>query len=408
MNKILTSLLVILLSTISYGQITFEKGYYINNTNQKIECFIKNSDWNYNPKQIEIKLSEEAKPEIVSITLLKEFGIYENSKFVKRLVSIDRSSTNFSTLSRQKGPILEQETLLLKVLVEGASNLYQFVDGNVKRYFFSTDAKEIEPLIFKKYKTSNSTVRENNGFRQQLWTTLKCPSIKENRIEKLPYQKNSLISIFSEYNNCETGQSTTYESNEKRDVFNLTLRPRLTNASLSIRNVANGFFDTDFENETSFGIGLEAEIILPFNKNKWAIIIEPTYQNYTSEQTSVINEDSNIELISNVDYTSIEIPIGLRHYLFLNEKSKIFLNASIVIDVSSDSEITFQRTNSANGSGNLEINSQPNAAFGVGYKFNNTYGLEFRYQTNREILSDLLSYNSKFSSFSFIVGYSFL
>jgi len=45
--------------TISYSQISFEKGYFINNTNQRISCYIKNSDWKNNPTEFVYKIALE-------------------------------------------------------------------------------------------------------------------------------------------------------------------------------------------------------------------------------------------------------------------------------------------------------------------------------------------------------------
>ncbi len=45
MKKQYLLFLAIIYSFSSYGQILFEQGYYINNSNEKIDCFIKNNDW---------------------------------------------------------------------------------------------------------------------------------------------------------------------------------------------------------------------------------------------------------------------------------------------------------------------------------------------------------------------------
>ena len=48
MKKTLT-FIFILTSIITSAQINFEKGYYISNSGEKTECFIKNIDWMNNP-----------------------------------------------------------------------------------------------------------------------------------------------------------------------------------------------------------------------------------------------------------------------------------------------------------------------------------------------------------------------
>ena len=47
-----------ILATNCCAQISFEKGYYIDNSNQKVDCLIKNVDWKNNPTSFEYKLSD--------------------------------------------------------------------------------------------------------------------------------------------------------------------------------------------------------------------------------------------------------------------------------------------------------------------------------------------------------------
>ena len=144
---------------------------------------------------------------------------------------------------------------------------------------------------------------------------------------------------------------------------------------------------------------------MPFNKNKWAIAIEPTYQSFKSQKTTNVNNISGGVLIANVDYSSVEVPVGLRHYFYLNNNSKIFINASYIFDLSSKSSIEFTRNDGSNLN-SLEIETRNNLAMGIGYKQNDRYSLEIRYQTNREILGNYLSWNSEYKTLSIIFGYS--
>jgi hypothetical protein len=407
MKKQLLFLLTTILSLNCYSQISFKKGYYIDNTNQKTNCLIKNVDWNNNPTQFEYKLSEEGESKYATIKSVIEFGIDNVSKYIRKTVDIDRSSENINNLSDNKNPIFKEDELFLKVLVEGKSNLYVYVEGNLKRYFYNKENSNIEQLIFKLYKIGFNDIGKNNRFRQQLWVNLKCPNFKMSKIENVDYKKNDLIRFFTEYSECHNNDLINFEPKQKRDLFNLTLRPRLNSSSLSTQSTLSFIRDIDFENETGFGIGLEAEFIFPFNKNKWALIIEPTYQNYKSKKTTNINNVSEGTLLAEVNYSSIEVPVGLRHYLFLNNNSKIFINASIIFDLSLKSSIEFTGdTGSAGNISSLEIKSESNFALGIGYKQNDRYSLEIRYQTNREILSNISAWSSGYKTLSIIFGYS--
>ena len=61
-------------------------------------------------------------------------------------------------------------------------------------------------------------------------------------------------------------------------------------------------FDLKFDSNTNVSLGIEAEFILPFNKNKWAIIFEPTYQYYKTEKTKETTAFLGGEIFGKVDY----------------------------------------------------------------------------------------------------------
>jgi cellulose synthase/poly-beta-1,6-N-acetylglucosamine synthase-like glycosyltransferase len=58
-----------------FTQNSFLKGYYINNSNERVDCLIKNNDWLNNPTQFEYKLSENSEKKIQTINSVKEFEI---------------------------------------------------------------------------------------------------------------------------------------------------------------------------------------------------------------------------------------------------------------------------------------------------------------------------------------------
>ena len=404
-KKVLFLFISAIISINSYSQISFEKGYYIDNSGKKINCLIKNIDWVNNPTEIEYKLSENTKAKYIGINSIKEFGILKASKYIRSTVKIDRSSEDLNQLSDTKAPIFNEEQLFLKVLMEGKANLYLYEDGRLKRYFYNKEIAAIEQLVFKSYKITDYDLGENNRFKQQLWNDLKCSSITMKNIENLEYKKNSLIHFFTEFNTCSNSDFINYEEKQKKDLFNLTLRPRINNSSLNIQNSSYSTSDTKFGNKLSIGFGIEVEYIFPFNKNKWSVFIEPTYQNYKSETSADVKNVTGGELSSEVDYNSIEFPIGLRHYFFINNNSKVFINASYVLDFGSKTSIELKRADGSSFN-SLDINSRNNLAFGIGYKLNDKYGVEFRYQTSREILNDYVSWTSNYKTVSIIFGYT--
>ena len=285
MKKQLFTLILILISCINaYSQIIFQEGYFINESNRKIDCLIKDVDWKYNPTEFEYKLLPSNEVQTASIGTVKEFGIKNSSKYIRAKVKIDQSSNLINELSHERDPDFKEELLFLKVLIEGQVFLFQHVRNSSVRFFYKKNDSEISQLIHKEYFINNK-ISENNSFRQQLFTQLKCEEIGLRDLEHLEYNKKSLERLFIKYNECIGFDYINYKPKQKRDLFNLTFRPRLDYTDLKVQNMISDFKDTDFESTIGVRFGIETEFILPFNKNKWGVIIESTYQNYKSEQS---------------------------------------------------------------------------------------------------------------------------
>jgi hypothetical protein len=278
------------------------------------------------------------------------------------------------------------------------------VNSNLIRFFYKKIDSGISQLVYKSY-LNNNHIAHNYLFREQLLTDLKCLNLTKEEVKNLDYKKQDLERVFIRYSKCNNGSFVNFNSKRKKDLFNLTLRPGINYSHLEIENSNSDFFDTDFNNELSLRVGLEAEFILPYNKSKWSFIVEPTYQNYKSIRTiETVNISGGI-LKAQINYKSIEVPIGIRHYVFLNNDSKFFANASYIIDLSLGSSVDFIR-NDGSIINTLKITPRSNLSLGLGYKYKDRYSVEMRYQTSRELLNDYLLWESNYRTFSLIFGYS--
>ncbi len=385
-------LLLTFSSIICYSQINYETGYFINNSNQKVDCLIRNVNLKINPTEFEFKLTEDAEIQKASIQTIQEFHIYGKFKYIRQNVMIDQSEKSIDKLSRERKALLEEQEVFLRVLIEGKASLYSFENSKFKRFFYSLDDSKIEQLIFKEYLNDDRKISQNNMFKQQLLDDLKCSTIKKQDAENVNYRKNELITFFVKYNECNNTEFTNFEEKQKRDLFNLNLRPGINSASLSIENSTSRSNAVDFNDKIGFRFGIEVEFILPIYNNKWAFTIEPTYQYFKTKETITSSfATRNFE----VDYKSIEVPVGIRHYIFLNKNSKLFINGAFVFDLSSNSSIN-----------ELTIGNSSNFAFGLGFKQNDKYSIELRYQPNRNILTDYVFWSSNYTTASVIFGYT--
>lgn len=408
MRKNLLFILTVFFSGYSFSQISFEKGYYIDNSDNKVNCLIRNVDWKNNPTEFEYKLSDDSGIETLNISSAKEFGIDKDSRYVRAIVNLERSDPNFaSTLTENSQPQFNEEELFLKVLIQGKANLYTYSANSITKYFYNIDNSDIEQLIFIKYKTPANNIQTNQYYKQQLWLNLKCESILMDDINHLDFKRNDLINFFTKYNVCNQSEIVNYQANQKRGSFNVTLRPRLNNSALTIQTYegTSSSFNVDFDSKLNLGFGIEAEFILPFNKNKWGVLIEPTYKAFKNEKTYEIGSSSSTLITSKIDYNSIELPLGIRHYFFLDDESKIFINALFTIDFLLNSNLEYTRDNGTRH-GSLEVSTGNNFTLGIGYKYSNKYSIELRNHFERNILKNNMVYTSNYNSLSLIVGYT--
>jgi len=388
-------LILTLISINTIGQITFEKGYYINNDNQRIDCTIKNYDQKNNPTEIEYKTSENSELQKAKITLIKEFGITGYSKFIRAKTNIDRSSTDIARLSTKSSPEWSSEQLFLKVLVEGKASLYSFEDKWTNKYFFSVSDSNIRQLIYKEYKSADDKfLLSNNSFRQQLWTEMKCKDATINSVERIQYSESALIKYFNLYNDCNASTKKVQKVKVQKNAFHLKIASGFTVTSASFLVTDQSFKNTEFNKEIDYRAAIEFEYELPFNKSKWRIVLEPSYQHYSSESENSLGN-------AKIEYQSLEFPVGIRYYVFLDNNLNLFANALYVINsgINFNSAITFDYQ----GAKPIIIDTQSCLAFGIGVNYKRLSS-ELRINSTRNIVGRY-TYHSEYHVSSFIIGY---
>lgn len=405
MKTNLFSFILFLVAACSYGQIIYEKGYFIDNDNRRTECLIKNYDWKNSPDEILFMREESGISEKENIASVKEFGIYGYSKYIRANINIDRSSDDIDRLTKEKNPIWFKEQLFLKVIVEGKASLYYYEDDNLRRFFYSVVDTSINQLVYKKYLAVETVdfgdfetgIGYNNWFRQQLWNDVRCANTNWNSMENVDYTLKDLEKYFTNYSKCLGDSIVEYSNNKtKRDFFNIRITPGFNISSVAVSYALNDTRDIAFKSNLGFRVGIESEFILPYNKNKWGVLFEPTFQYFNSEK--IHNTERAV-----INYKSLEFPFGIRHYFFLNDALKIFLNGFYISSTCADfnSEVKIDKYTV------LDIVPRGSFAFGGGVE-NKRLSAEIRYYTNRELFSDYIYWTTNYNRFSFIIGYKLI
>ena len=392
--KKLSSLILLLICVTSWSQINFEPGYFISNNGQKTECLIKNIAWKNNPTDFEYITAKGEPSKKGTITDVSEFNVGNAYKFKRFAVKMDRSSNNLATLSSQMSPDLKQETLFLKILVEGDLTLYQYEESNLIRYFMSSGGQNPEQLIYKQYLINASQTGENLQFRQQLSNAMKSGKISNSDLKKIKYRKDDLTALFLKYNSTSNSVVINFEEKQNKSYINLKVIAGVNSASFEASNTTNKSNNLDFDEKLIFKIGLEVEYVMPFNQNKWSLFAAPNFQAYKASTKVSF-------LTSEIDYSFIEIPLGVRHYFFLSNDSKIFLNAGYSLSLNLKSDLNI-------GSTKYDLEKSSNYFAGIGYSYSR-YSAEVRYNFSRGLLDSNYAYwSSSYKSFGLNLGYKFL
>lgn len=395
------------------AQIKFEKGYIITQNSEKKDVLIKNIEWMNSPEEFIYKIDENSPEQYGNITNTKEFGVYGYSTYINYNGSIDISSTELSFLSFKKEPELKQVHIFLKQIVSGNKKLYTYRGRNILNYFYSNEDNndQIELLIYKKYhpEGNNMLVATNEEYKKQLSSLFSSSEVPRKNIAFAKYNDNDLIKIFGGAKQFDIPLASEQENIQSKGQFNLSIRPGFS--FYSEAKILNFMGDQRLPSTSNFRIGVEAELFLPFNKNKWSLILEPNYSIYTSKNTQTPSRNINYNHdITFEKYAFIDLPLGIRHYIYLNSKSKFFVNAQInLIRIKSSKTTTIDIKDGDYTVLTAEFaDSRPfnSIAVGTGYNYNNKYSLELRYNTPGEMLKTKDRRGASLQYFSVILGYN--
>jgi hypothetical protein len=399
----LVSLIALFLVNNANGQIEFEKGYFIDNEDIQTECFIRNMAWDSNPTEFNYKLELTGNAETVTIQNVKEFSIYNEIKYIRADVEIDKSSSDPNRLSEYRVPQWESEVLFLQVLIEGDATLFLFKDGKMVKYFYSIDGIIPKQLVYKRYfKEDRVTTAVNKRYQNQLWTELRLPNATMSSVTNVSYKITSLSNYFKKYNGQSNKGFVEHKNSIKGDgaKFNLKVQAGISNPELTISNSRTGK-SISYGSDMDYRFGMEIEMMLPFNKSKWAFYIDPSFVKYNSE-AKVYDYYGEPEYLE-AKFTSFKVSFGLRYYLYLNPKSRLYVGISVpyhqnfntLLEVFYDDEL------------DVTERSLTFIGVGVGYSYER-FNLQFRRDPERSILKASGFWGEEMQDYSLTLSYQLL
>jgi hypothetical protein len=392
MKPLFALALLTILHLAGYAQIDYQQGYYIRNDGTKISCLIKDYGWISNPTYIVCKSSPDAAPVTIGMAGILEFGV-GNSKYQRFDVDVETSADAIDELSSSPQPKYRHDTAMLKLLVEGRASLYLYQKKRLTRYFFRLNGAAPTPLISKQYLGPDGYAHANQEYIKLLADSLSCSAPDFPDPTTVPFELKSLTRFFVAYNKCVRSAFTDYWTKTGKSVFHLYIRPGV---DLSAFTVTDNFnlvpSKHSYGSEASFRFGVEGEFILPINRNKWSVLLEPVYRSYHS---------SSDESGFNVDYKAIQLQLGARYYFFLGSQTKFFLSAALCSN--------FSLTSTVESDGSyLNTLSHLGGTFSAGFRLKDRVGIEVNFALPQNILDNYYYFRSTLSTTSLIFSYRIL
>jgi hypothetical protein len=376
-----------IIQTVCQAQIDFQPGYYIRNDGSRISCLIKDYGWLKNPTSIHCKSAPEASAVTIGMDSIIEFGV-GGAKYQRYDVDVETSGTTTDDLSHTPIPSFRHMTVMLKVLVDGQASLYVYTGKRVSRFFYRLNRTLPAPLIFKEYVDQNGGIHVNQEFIRVLADSLSCAASDMPDPLSVRYDAKSLARFFIAYNTCEKSPYSDYYATSAKTIFHLNIRAGADRAKFVLSDhtgqVPQSF---SYGNSTGFRIGVEAELILPFNRNKWGVLIEPAFRTFSSSPSAGYA----------VDYKALQVFVAGRYFLFTGSQSKLYLTAGIFTNFNTGSTIQYEGVN-------LFIQPRLGEMIAGGFRYRDRFAIELQYQFPQSTLNNYIYIGSTLTTASLVVS----
>lgn len=411
-SKKILSAIVLIAGFFSHAQNV--KGYYITEAGNRTDGYFKQANF-FNESNLYFETSEsDAEYTHISADEIKEYSAGTDVKFQKFTVNIDDTNLNGTGVGYKKNAVYVQRTIFLNVIVEGDATLYSYSSDKGLKFFYKVDSKGIPvtQLLYKKYYRSQSDIAENSMYKQQLFNDVNCYGNKASSFAEKKYTKNELKIIFEDYNYCKDGGASGAKVLEatasKKAAFKIAVLGNI-GVSKSYIQDAKGVNNFSSNNRVTFQLGAEPSVLLP--SGKLAFFLRMLYERHSAKQimTSISKDRVSVDSYG-IGSDIFTFSIGPRYNLPVGRRDVAFIDASFGLSLPSGS---FDRNyNTTTDLGTVTVNEsiKPKSDYffnvGIGYEIDRRYGIDVRYDTERQLIPDGHPYSLSLKRFSIGIRYT--
>ncbi|MFP9115102.1 hypothetical protein ACLI1A_14280 [Flavobacterium sp. RHBU_3] len=365
------------------------KGYYITTSGQRTEGYFKSVNF-YNENNLLFTSAEtgtdyaKVDPETVS-----EYGAGDDVVFKKFTVQLDDSKLMGTDVGPEKMPVWVTKTVFMNLIIDGDASLYSYTSDKGVKYFFDVKSKNIalNQLVYKQYMAKQNAIGENSQFRQQLYNSVSCPGDNVSAYSSLNYSKKEIQNVFRKYNSCTGSGKETKEleaTASRKSKFTFTLLAGAGSTKVETGNIDPVPGSTT---NTLFTGGAEMALTLP--SGMFSFFFKAMYEDVSAETQITTTTPTRTSVDTHTIKSSFaDLYIGPRYNFNFAGKHTLFADVAYAVAIPFGDTSRKHQTTTVDGTVSYYHEYTLKSDFfytaGVGYQYNNKYGVEVHSDFSRE------------------------
>lgn len=349
------TLLFLLFAYTAFAQQNFVTGYYMTLQGEKVDVQINDQNWDKNPTFIEVMREGGDTKNIQKITAADVKGIVLTSGdvFDAFVVEVDKSPTDFKLIQPGSQPLITRDTVLLRAIVKGVTNLYYLKDENAKEHYYISKGDDVPvELINRIARHKDETITGYVTlpiYRNTLSTYLTGCQKVSDQLETVSFKLKVLKNLVTEYNQCVSTKDGEYLATEEKIKWEIGGIVGVTYTALSIQSTDHKPLTEPAFSNAGYTIGASVTAILPRSRGKWAIKNEVMYKPLKFDGTyeEGVNDDRGIytKVTTNFDMGYVGIN-SLVRYRLLDAGVKPYLIGGIANNfmmIDNNNQVVYRR-----------------------------------------------------------------
>ena len=388
-------LLLLLLPAAVLAQ-SYEEGYIIDNMGNRLSCLLASSRNVDEGGKYSILFEPDGEPLKADVSYISEFGIEGKLKFSRGYIQVDISSGQIYAEADTLGhaEYYSGHVFLSHLLESDDFTFYYYFYQGKEYFFYQKDSAGSIQLRYKEYQLvaddrAVSKVLTDQTYKKQLEEDFPCSA----EAAHVYYTRNSLLDYFTAYIDETGGQE--YLAQRYKPVFNMQLSLSFNRLSCTVKD--GEMVQKSFGPVFSPGIGTEAAIMLPFNRNAMGIFASVNFLSMYAEDTlfpTIIKSALSIR--------SLEFPVGIKWNVLSGEKMKMYARVGIVPNYIMGS--SYVSIDHPDYSYKLQNVMGLMAGGGLSYK---RISADVNWYSDRNLTAHLYMNTSRFKQLSFRISYRF-